>query len=183
MGSVGRRWVLFDPPFIPSPEHELHALCFGFEIFLANWAMTRPNDFGSPGELAAGFRQAKGLALWVDGAHDLMAQAVTRQDEATGRFTLACPRELESATYVSNAYSRLWSRLGEVGQHRDRIFVCASDPELDGQKSPAFVNQAAAQQIGWRYEAIENTTHLLQIERPDFIAEQVLAFLKEKGAA
>lgn len=175
--------VLFDPPFIPSPGHELHKLCFGFEIFLANWSMTRPNDFESPDELAAGFKKSKGLALWVDGAHDLMAQAVTRQDEATGRFTLACPRELESATYVSNAYSRLWSRLGEVGPYRDRILVCASDPALEGQKSPAFVNQAAARQIGWGYQAIENTTHLLQIERPDFIAGIVTKFLAEKGVA
>lgn len=175
--------VLFDPPFIPSPGHELHELCFGYEIFLANWSMTRPNDFGSPDELAAGFKKARGLSLWVEGAHDLMAQAVTRQDEATGRFTLACPRELESATYVANAYSRVWDRLGEVGQYRDNIMVCASDPELEGQKSPAFVNVAAAERIGWRHVAVENTTHLLQIERPDHIAGLVVDFLEEKGFA
>ncbi len=175
--------VLLDPPFIPTPGHELHELCFTYELFLANWSMTRPNEFDSPKDLAAGFRQAKGLARWVDGAHDLMAQAVTRQDEATGRFTLICPRELESATYVSNAYSRVWSRLGEVGQYRDHILVCASDPEMEGQKSPAFVNQVAAKQIGWRHVPVENTTHLLQIERPDHIAALVVDFLKEKGFA
>ena len=171
--------VLFDPPIVPAPGHELHAMAQGMELFLAGWAMGRPDRFADPGELAEIFGAAKGLSRWIAGAHEGMARAVLRQDG--DGWTLACPRALESATYVGNAYSRLWANLPRLAAHADRVLLVSSDPEIEDARAPAFTNRAAAEEFGIRRVAIPNTTHLLQIEAPEACAEAALSFLTGLG--
>jgi len=171
--------ILFDPPLIPNPGHPLHGVAQGMELFLANWAMGRPNAFADPGELAAQFASAKGLARWVAGAHEGMARAVLRKDGEG--WTLACPRELEAATYVGNAYSRIWQALPRLAAHRDRVLLISSDPDIDDARAPSFTNRAAEAEFGLRRVAIPNTTHLLQIEAPEACAEAAVGFLTTLG--
>lgn len=171
--------VLFDPPIVPSAGHALHAMAQGMELFLANWAMNRPDRFANPSELAAQFSSAKGLSRWIAGAHDGMARAVLRE-EGEG-WTLSCPRALESATYVGNAYSRLWANLPRLSAHTDRVLLVSSDPEIEDARAPAFTNRAAADEFGIQRVAVPNTTHLLQIEAPEACAEAAVSFLTGLG--
>jgi len=173
--------VLFDPPLIPSPGHALHATAQGMELFLAGWAMARPDRFADPGELAAQFAGAKGLRRWVEGAHLGMARAVLRR-EGEG-WTLACPRALEAATYVANAYSRIWEALPRLAAHGERVLLVSSDPEIEDARAPSFTNRAAEAEFGLERVAIPETTHLLQIEAPDACAEAAVAFLSGLGLA
>ena len=49
------RWsglVLFDPPLVPTPGEALHERAQSAELFLARWAMERPDRFASPDEHA-----------------------------------------------------------------------------------------------------------------------------------
>jgi pimeloyl-ACP methyl ester carboxylesterase len=171
--------VLFDPPLIPSPGHALHQIAQGMELFLANWAMGRPDKFADPGELAAQFAAAKGLSRWVEGAHEGMARAVLRADGEG--WTLACPRELEAATYVCNAYSRIWEALPRLAKHKDRVLLISSDPEIEDARAPSFTNRAASQEFGIARVAVPNTTHLLQIEQPAACAQAAVEFLTGLG--
>jgi len=173
--------VLFDPPFIPTRGHPLHAIAQEFELLLANWAMTRPNRFAEPDELAEIYRTARAQRRWVEEAPELMARAQLREDPDGGGWTFSCARELESAIYVANAFSLVWDRIGELGERaEDMLFIC-SDPGLESAKSPALIGVRLAEEFGFRHQAIENTTHLLQIERPEACAKAAAAFLAEKG--
>jgi len=172
--------VLFDPPFVPSAGHELHEMAQTMELLLANWAMARPNHFDSPEALAKQFGSARGLSRWIAGAHGAMARAVLCED-GEGGWQLACPRELEAAAYVANAYSRLWSLLPRLTAHAEKVLLVCSDPDIKDARSPAFAGKAAAETFGLQRVAIPETTHLLQIEKPEACARAACDFLKRLG--
>jgi pimeloyl-ACP methyl ester carboxylesterase len=184
--AVERGWpwdalVLFDPPLIPTPGHPLHELAQGFELLLANWAMARPDRFDDPDELAEIYRTGRAQRRWVDGAPALMARAQLREDPDSGGWRLSCERELEAAIYIANAFSRVWDRIGRLKAHADDLLLICSDPELGSAKSPAFIGLRLAEEFGFRHQAIQDTTHLLQIERPEACAEAASRFLAERN--
>lgn len=179
--EVGWRWdalILFDPPLIPSPGHELYGIARDFELGLSQWAKNRPDRFSSPDDLAAGFKKSYSLRRWAPGVHDLMARSILREEAGTGDWVLCCPREGESQVYATNAGLDLCPRLGELkGPVK---FIC-SDPDQEDAKSPGLINRAMHGEFGHPYVAIENTSHLLQVERPDACAAAVTDFLAECG--
>ena len=178
-GLVWDALVLVDPPLIPSPGHVLHEGCFKFELVLANWAMKRPDGFADPEELAALFRENRFMQLWVEGAHELLARSVLREED--GAWSLACPRELEATIYTQNAYSGLWERLPELAGLSDRLFFLSSDGELDDAPPNTRVGRSLREDCGFRVDIIERTTHMLQIERPEACVESVRRFLSDVG--
>lgn len=173
----GRRWdalALFDPPLIPSPGHRAHEVARTFELGLADWAATRPDRFPDATALAARFARSKSLARWVEGGHALMARSITREDPETGEYVLCCPREGESRVYRTNAGLDLCPRLGEL--EGPLVFI-SSDPDAPGALAPGKVGRAMRQDHGIEWTPIENTSHLLQIERPDACRAALEAFL------
>ena len=173
----GRRWdamALFDPPLIPSPGHRAHEVARTFELGLADWAATRPDRFPDAMALAARFARSKSLARWVEGEHALMARSITREDPETGEYVLCCPREGESRVYRTNAGLDLCPRLGEL--EGPLVFI-SSDPDAPGALAPGKVGRAMRQDHGIEWTPIENTSHLLQIERPDACRAALEAFL------
>jgi pimeloyl-ACP methyl ester carboxylesterase len=180
----GWRWdalVLFDPPFIPTPGHPLHELAQGFELMLANWAMGRPDRFDDPDELAELYRTGRAQRRWVDEAPALMARAQLRKHPDGGDWRLSCARELEAAIYIANAFSRVWDSVGQLKEYADDLLFICSDPELKSAKSPAFIGVGLADEFGFRHQAIEGTTHLLQIEQPEACAQATSRFLAERN--
>ena len=176
--EVGWRWdalVLFDPPLVPSPGHPLHEAAKGFELMLSDWSKGRPARFESPDELATQFRAAKSLSRWVEGAHELMARSILREDPATGAWILCCPPEGESRVYATNAGLDLCPRLGEL---KGPVKFIASDPDDAGARAPGLVNRALHEEFGHPYEAVPGTTHMLQVEKPAECAAMVTAFLE-----
>lgn len=177
----GWRWdalALFDPPLIPSPGHRAHEVARSFELGLADWAASRPDRFADPMELAARFARSKSLARWVEGGHALMARAITRADPEGGGVVLCCPREGESRVYRTNAGLDLCPRLGEL---RGPLAFISSDPDAPGALAPGKVGRAMKEDHGIEWTPIGNTSHLLQIERPDACHAALESFLDRQS--
>lgn len=171
--------VFVDPPFIPAGSHPMHEICFKFEMVLANWAMKRPDTFADPGALAQQFRDNKLMQLWIEGGHDLLARAILRRDGEVWR--LSCPRELEAQIYAQNAYSDIWRRLPGLKPYADRIMFLGADGTIENAMPVTKLGPYIADEFGYAVEIVKNTTHMLQIERPDAAVHAMQPFLRRLG--
>jgi pimeloyl-ACP methyl ester carboxylesterase len=179
--ELGFPWealILFDPPNLPPPGHRVYETMDVFERRLAEWALRRPRRFADPAELARQYAGTRAHRSWVPGAHELMARAVLRRDEAAGDWVLACPPELEASIYLQAMSMNLWPPLEAYG---GPVKLIAPDPAAEGAPAPAFANRALAEDFGYPYEAIPETGHLLQIQKPEACRRAMLAFLDECG--
>ena len=178
--EIGFHWdalFLFDPPNVPPPGHREYDRMDGFEIRLHDWAMSRQDQFESPSELAAHYKETRAPSTWVEGAHDLKAQAVLNKNEKTGNYVLSCPREFEASIYIQAMTLHLWPAANEFG---GPVKLIACDPESKGAPGPAFANKALAEDGGYVYECIPGTGHLLQIQKPEECRQAMFSFLEEK---
>lgn len=179
--EIGFPWealILFDPPNVPPPGHRVWETMDVFEHRLADWALARQDRFADPAELAHQYAETRAHRTWVPGAHDLMARAVLRRDEAGEGWALACPRELEASIYLQAMTLNLWPPASAYG---GPVKLIGADPEARGAPGPAFANRALAEDGGYVYEAIPGTGHLLQIQKPEECRRSMLAFLDEAG--
>jgi pimeloyl-ACP methyl ester carboxylesterase len=175
--EIGFPWealVLFDPPNVPPPDHPLWEPMKTFEHRLADWALSRPDHFTDPSELARQYRETRAHATWVDGALDLMARAVLRHDD--GAWVLACPRDLEASIYLQAMTLNLWP---SANAYAGPVALIAADPDARGAPAPAFANRALAQEGHYAYESIPDTGHLLQIQQPDACRAAMQRFLDQ----
>jgi len=178
--EIGFPWaalVLFDPPNVPPPGHPRYEAMDLFERRLAEWAMRRQDHFADPAELARQYAETRAHSHWVAGAHELMARAVLRPSQGGG-WELACPRELEASIYLQAMTLHLWPPADAYG---GPVKLIAADPEARGAPAPAFANRALAEELGYVYEAISGTGHLLQIQKPKECRVAMLRFLDEIG--
>jgi pimeloyl-ACP methyl ester carboxylesterase len=181
LADIGRRWdalVLFDPPLFPPPGHPLYDDALKLEQRLSRWASSRQERFADPTELGAQFRANRGMQRWVAGAHDLLARSVLRKEPAADDFMLCCPPAYESQVYLSNIKLGAWARLAKLP--RTAKLIC-SDPAQPDAGPPARTGRDAASFFGIAYEAIPETSHMLQIERPGPCLAAALSFLDTCG--
>ena len=179
--ELGFKWdalILFDPPNVPPKGHPEYERMDLFEQRLFNWAMERPNRFKDPDELAQHYKDTRAHSTWVEGAHELMARSVLRQDEEVGDWTLSCPRDFEASIYIQAMTLNLWPTATEIGGPV-KLFGC--DPEAKGAPGPAFANKSLAEDGGYVYQTVAGTGHLMQIQKPEECRDGVLEFLEEKG--
>lgn len=175
---MGKRWdplVLFDPPFYPRDGHPLREQQKTGEDAIAMRAERRTPSYKDPLELAMLFRRY--FPRWQPEAHELMARATLRHDQASGEYVLACPREFEAHVFRSNRDTSAWTGLDRmpVGVK----LICA-DPNLE-MATPALIGKALAEEAHVDYEAIPDTTHFLQIERPAECIRSMEEFLAKNG--
>lgn len=178
--ELGFPWealILFDPPNVPPPGHRCYDVMDVFEHRLADWAMGRPDRFADPSELARQYAETRAHSTWVPGAHELMARAVLRPDPAGG-WTLSCAREIEASIYLQAMTLNLWPPAAAYG---GPVKLIGADPEAKGAPAPAFANRALAEDLGYAYEAIPGTGHLLQIQKPEECRRAMLTFLARCG--
>jgi pimeloyl-ACP methyl ester carboxylesterase len=178
--ELGFRWdalILFDPPNVPPPGHPAYEAMDVFERRLAGWALGRPDRFADPSELARQYAETRAHANWVPGAHALMARAVLRPRADGNGWELACPRELEASIYLQAMTLNLWPPYSAYG---GPVKLIAADPAAPGAPAPAFANQALATELGYVYEAIPGTGHMLQIQKPE-CRRAMLGFLADHG--
>jgi len=178
--KLGARWnplVLFDPPFYPRDGHPLREPQVTGENLIATRAERRTPAYNDPGELARQFK--KYFPRWQPEAYELMARATLRHDAATGQWVLACPRDYEAHVFRSNRDTSTWHGLGRMPVP---VKLIGADPDGDSG-APARIGKAIAAEAGVPYEAIADTSHFLQIERPAECIRAMEAFLAEHGAA
>ncbi|MCC6779161.1 MAG: alpha/beta hydrolase [Hyphomicrobiales bacterium] len=176
--QYAQRWdalVLFDPAFIPGPGLPEHETAQKFELMLAGWARDRPSRFADPTELAGRFSKSYSLRRWVPGGHLLMARSILHQ-EPDGAWTLCCPPAGESQVYATNARTHLTHRLRELPMPLQ--LICADADQPDAQ-APCKVGRSLHAQYACRYHTVADTSHLLQIEKPEECVRALLSFLDE----
>ena len=179
--EVGWVWdalVLFDPPNLPPPGHELYEPMCKFEHALVKWAGGRRDHYGDPLELAAEYASLRAHADWVAGAHQLMAESVLHQEPSTGDWVLSCPRELEAAIYLAAIELNLWPMAAQFG---GPVKLVGADPEAAHPSPTARANQVLAREGGYDYQSIPGTGHLLQIQQPAECAALLTAYLDKLG--
>lgn len=170
--------VLFDPPNVPPEGHPLHKLMRRFEGKLIDYSLNRQNHFDSVVELVESFRTAPGSKSWLPQAMEDMAHAVLRPDGGEG-YGLSCRRELEAAIYLAALSLDLWPSAKEIG---GPFTMICGDPERERPAPTSLANKALAEEGGYHYQAIAETGHLLQIERPEACREAMISFLKSVDA-
>lgn len=179
--SAGPKWdalALFDPPLYPPDGHPLQALEHADMEDLSRRARRRPERYASPEQFAAQLMRQPIFRRLVPGAHLLFARTTLRPDGA-GHWALRNPRELEAHIYEGNVDPTVWPRLPSL---RRPTILIAADPDCPDTSPPASCCRAIHQELGLAYVKIPDTTHFLQIEKPeacraalkDFIARQRL---------
>jgi pimeloyl-ACP methyl ester carboxylesterase len=175
----GARWdplVLFDPPFYPPPGHPVHAAQLSNEDAIAARAERRTTTYADPSKLAESF--ARNLPRWRPEAYQLMARATLRRDPKSGQWVLACPREFEAQVFRSNRNPATWEGLKRMPV---AVKLIGADPALPEAGPSAHLGRAAAAEAGLEYEAIPDTTHFLQIEKPYECVVAMESFLRQQG--
>jgi pimeloyl-ACP methyl ester carboxylesterase len=176
------RWqalVLFDPPVYPRDGHELQPTQAENTVDMGHRAARRAESFADPARLAGQYIRHPAFRRWVEGAAALMAQATLRPS-GDGGWTLACPRELEAFIYATNTDPGLWPRIAGLDIP---IKLIAADPTLEDAQMPALIGRAMAAELPVSYEFIPDTTHFLQIEKPDSCIRSMEEFLRQQGLA
>ncbi len=178
IGFVWDALILFDPPNVPPKGHREYDRMDVFEQRLSDWALQRPFQFSDPSELAEQYKANRAHSSWVQGAHELMAGAVLRQSDGDETWTLSCPREYEASIYKQAMTLNLWPSKTRIG---GPFKLIACDPDARGAPGPAFANKALAEDMGYEYESIPETGHLLQIQKPAECRDSMFKFLDQIG--
>jgi pimeloyl-ACP methyl ester carboxylesterase len=150
-----------------------------FELRLVEWALGRQDSFSSPQELHDIFAANRAQSRWTPQAREDMAKAILRPDE-TGRYVLTCRRELEASIYLAALTLDLWPAAKALG---GPVKLIGADPAAKGASPTSATNRALALEGGYEYEAVPETGHLLQIERPGACLEAMLSYLRKLALA
>ena len=166
--------IVFDPPLQPPKGHALYQLAHNFEMKLSAWSSKRQNEFLSPDELAGQFLESRSLSGWISGAHYLMAKSILRQED--DRWHLICSPKIESQIYLDNANLIIWDFYSKVNIP---IAIINADPKHPAGQAPAQVCTSLTNEIPIPSRLINNTTHLLQIEKPQECRRALHELLRE----
>lgn len=179
--TYGARWtphVVIDPPIFPPDGHPLAGMEEENMREMAALARRRPRRYASYQAFADQLAGRAAFARWVPGAHLLFAQSTLRPDTGGEGYVLCCPREMEAHIFVTNVNPTLWPRAGEIAAP---LKVIGADPKLEFQNAPSILCRAFAGEQELDYTMIEDTTHFLQIERPEAACAALTDFLARHG--
>lgn len=175
--SVGRSgtlsaWILFDPPlYRPGPgDPDYDALADRS----AGMTRRRTHRFRHRSDFTDLMSYLPLLVRAVPGASELMARTVLTESPGEDGYELRCPREYEAQII---AYIRTYAFLVDFGNLPCPAKVIGSDPTLPFAYLPTF-NLSHIQSID--YDFIPETTHFLQLEKPEECVAAMREYLEEK---
>jgi len=167
--------VLFDPPNIPPRGHSAYAVMEESTRRLIRWARRRRSRFDTVEELTVQYLQSRATARWVSGAHEVMARSVLRRRPGAEGYELVCDPENEAAIYEEDLTLKLWRRAREFG---GPVKLIGCDPKMPGAAT-GIANRALSVEGGYDYDFVEETDHLLQIERPEECIGLTMEFVNQ----
>jgi pimeloyl-ACP methyl ester carboxylesterase len=166
--------VLFDPPNIPPPGHATYAAMEESTRRLVRWARRRRSRFHSVEELTRDYLRSRATARWLSGAHELMARSVLRRRAEGEGYELACDPENEAAIYEEEFSLNLWRKAREFG---GPVKLIGCDPRTGS--ATGIATRALSVEGAYDYDFVEETDHLLQIEKPQECVLVTLKFLAQ----
>jgi pimeloyl-ACP methyl ester carboxylesterase len=138
---------------------------------MAAGARKRRMVFASREELVEQYRKRHTFERWTDEALRLYAESGTFQRE-DGQVQLKCSGDVEGEVFASSSTLPIWDVLPGI---EAPVFV------IRGERTEPFLGMVA-QQVSERVQhgrllTVPDAAHLVPMERPDLIADEVLAFL------
>jgi pimeloyl-ACP methyl ester carboxylesterase len=173
------RWValaLFDPPIYPRDGHPLRAAHLADMTSLMNRSNRRPQSYRRPENFAAQLARLPQFSRVLPVGPMLFARHTLREN-ADGLWELCNPRELEAGIYLSQDDPTLWPRMRYLPVP---TILIGGDPAVSGTPA-AKICAAIHEEISIEYMAIPETTHFLQIEKPEACRQALLKFLEAHG--
>ncbi len=171
-GSRYSAMVLFAPPLCNRGsrygDFELRAVRTGDMLGRrAPWFRTRE-------ELAELHANLPYFQRAVPGVFDLVARTTLRESGTGQGYELRCPREYEAQIWYEASEPAVSVDFGSL---RCPTTIIASDPAMDPDR-PGFDYSDAA---GVDHEFVPETTHFLQLEKPEKCVAAMLDFLSRQG--
>ena len=176
----GPRWAalaLFDPPIYPKDGHPLQPDHNADMADLVQRSHRRPRRYDRPEEFAKQLARRPAFARLVPQGAMLLARHTLRQ-EMDGSWGLCNPRELEARIYQAQNDATLWPRMREL---TIPVILICGDPAVPETSPATRVGAAIHDDIGIEYVVIPDTTHFLQIERPQACRDALKSFLHTHG--
>ncbi len=165
--------ILFDPPIYPTSGNiaELEALGNMF----GESARRRRDRFETWEELAKTVRNWPTFALLLPGVADLYARTLLRSAADSKGYILYCPSE-----YEANIFEYLLAYTFEASAESFAcpVKVIGADPTLNFSFLPGMDLTTLT---GLEYDFVPDTTHFLQIEKPEVRVVSMLEFLERHG--
>lgn len=174
------RWAalaLFDPPIYPKDGHPLQIDHIADMTELVQRSNRRPQRYDRPEEFARQLARRPAFARLVPQGAILLARHTLRPG-LDGRWELSNPRELEARIYQAQTDPTLWPRMRDL---TIPVILICGDPAVPETSPATRVGAAIHDDIGIEYVAIPDTTHFLQIERPQACRDALMSFLRTHG--
>jgi pimeloyl-ACP methyl ester carboxylesterase len=174
------RWdplVLMDPPLFPPPGHPLSNADREAMHMMGQLARRRVETVDRPEAFARQLIANEMFSRWKTGAHLLHARSIFREG-ADGRWHLVCPKLWEAHIFETNLDPRIWPRLKELSVG---VKLVGADPSVKALEMPAVLTHALAEDQGLDYTMIPDSTHFLQLERPERIWAAIEPFFEAHG--
>ena len=167
--------VLFDPPLTKSGANqiELHDAAER----TANAVRKRTDRFKKREEFVRLLGMLPMFTRTVPGVHDLMARTMLRRSESGEGYELRCPPEYEAQLMD---YARSFFPLLDLELVTCPSKIIGADPTLPYAYLPNLDQRLAS---ALDYDFIPETTHLLQLEKPEECAAATREFLERQGIA
>jgi pimeloyl-ACP methyl ester carboxylesterase len=168
------RIVVIEPIVVPGGAQMDEARREG----MAAGARRRRMVFGSPGEMVEQYRKRPAFQRWTDEMLRLYAETGTfrREDPSTGsgqaEIELKCSGAVEGEVFASSSTLNIWDALPEI---EAPVLV------VRGEHTEGFLSMVA-QQVSKRVQngrllTIPDAGHLVPMERPGVVSDEILAFL------
>jgi pimeloyl-ACP methyl ester carboxylesterase len=169
--------VLFDPPLAPPSDHPRYPAQEKLDHLLADWARKRADSFASLADFAQALASSRPYRNVRPGAAADMAAATTVAGPE-GTRVLSCPGAWEARLYIDNLRSRAYVQLGAV---TCPLLLVGADAKAPGAMAPSLTVGEAAAEFRLDYEMVNDTGHMLQLERPDDVYGLVRVYLSRIG--
>ena len=162
--------VLFDPPIQPPGGNPEDLVEIGEEMSSA--ARGRREEFRTRREYVSLVKRSIIYRRLLPGLPDLIAKTTLRPHKDQGGFRLCCPREHEAQVYE---YLFGWAMRVDLQKVSCPLKVLGADPT----EPYSFMPTAnLSNLIDINYDFLPNTSHFLQLEKPDNCVEAAVEFLE-----
>lgn len=168
--------VLFPPYFIRFWQ-VIFALGLGYRLHpLINGAKYRRRQFDNLERLYNGYRRKSVFKYFDDDALRAYVEGIACQTDS-GNYQLCYSVDWEMRIYVTGVWRDmdLWRGLPKL--RAPMLIIRGAETDTFWEKTGMLVKR---KQPRARVEALEKSTHLLPLERPNEVHELIRSFLKEK---
>ena len=162
--------VLFDPPLCKPGSSQVELQVAAEKA--AAQIRRRGHRFRTREEFSDFLRYVPAFSRVVPGVRELMAQTTLRRSASEEDYELSCPREYEAQLMD---YARSFFPLIDLEWLSCPTKVVGADPTLPYSYLPTF---DVGDVMRVDYDFIPETTHLLQLERPEECAAAVRTFIE-----